>query len=85
MPDEVRDVDVAFFDPDDLSRANDDGVTERRRQPTAAPYTERRSRPGVQQRTRQVVRGSRHDSERSAPELITGYTISRWLLRKTAA
>ena len=28
-PDQVRDVDVAFFDPDDLSRANDDKVTER--------------------------------------------------------
>lgn len=28
-PEEVRDVDVAFFDPDDLSRANDDRVTDR--------------------------------------------------------
>jgi uncharacterized protein len=28
-PDEVRDVDVAFFDPQDLRRANDDSVTER--------------------------------------------------------
>ena len=27
-PDEVRDVDVAFFDPSDLSRTNDDRVTE---------------------------------------------------------
>jgi len=36
-PEQVRDVDVAFFDPHDLSRANDDWVTERLRQ---------RSRPG---------------------------------------
>jgi hypothetical protein len=28
-PDEVRDVDVVFFDPHDLSRANDDRVTQR--------------------------------------------------------
>ncbi len=28
-PERVRDVDVAFFDPDDLSRGNDDRVTER--------------------------------------------------------
>ena len=28
-PDEVRDVDVAFFDPDDLSRENDERVTAR--------------------------------------------------------
>src|SRR4051812_50086158 len=27
-PERVRDVDVAFFDPDDLSRGNDDRVTE---------------------------------------------------------
>ncbi|MFF5084619.1 nucleotidyltransferase family protein [Actinoplanes sp. NPDC000266] len=34
-PEAVRDVDVAFFDPGDLSRANDDRVTERlgRRRP----------------------------------------------------
>ncbi|GIJ60165.1 nucleotidyltransferase family protein [Virgisporangium aurantiacum] len=31
-PARVRDVDVAFFDPHDLSRANDDRVTERLRQ-----------------------------------------------------
>jgi hypothetical protein len=29
LPAEVRDVDVAFFDPHDLSRTNDDRVTER--------------------------------------------------------
>jgi hypothetical protein len=29
VPDDVRDVDVAFFDPHDLSRGNDDRVTER--------------------------------------------------------
>jgi hypothetical protein len=32
LPGEVRDVDVAFFDPHDLSRANDDRATERLRQ-----------------------------------------------------
>ena len=38
-PDEVRDVDVAFFDPHDLSRANDDTTTERlQRQLPAIPW-----------------------------------------------
>jgi hypothetical protein len=39
LPGEVRDVDVAFFDPHDLSRANDDRVTERlQRRLPAVPW-----------------------------------------------
>ena len=39
FPERVRDVDVAFFDPSDLSRANDDRVTERlRRRRSDVPW-----------------------------------------------
>ncbi|WP_203856252.1 nucleotidyltransferase family protein [Plantactinospora mayteni] len=62
-PERVRDVDVAFFDPHDLNRANDDRITGRLHRrcpqvPWGGHATRRRSTPGIRASSA-VVRSSR--------------------------